>query len=134
VAAEVIAWAADHYRREWYVGGSTAIVITLNKLFPGLGDWYLGQQGYESQQYDGLVGPDRPDNVFAPLDDTKDYGPHGDFAARATDHSYQVWLSRNRSWLLAGLGAAGLLYLALRPRPNGAASALPEHPREVAAW
>lgn len=121
VAADVITWAADHYRREWYVGSSTALVITLNKFLPGLGDWYLGQQGYESQQYDGLVGPDRPDNVFTPLDDTKDYGAHGDFGDRATDHSSQVWLSRNRAWLLAGLGAAGLLYLAMRPRPNGAA-------------
>ena len=47
VAAEAIHWAAHHYRREWYVGGSTAVVITGNKLLPGLGDWYLGQQGYD---------------------------------------------------------------------------------------
>src|SRR4051812_4357045 len=35
VAAQAIYWAANHYRREWYVGGSTAIVIRGNKLLPG---------------------------------------------------------------------------------------------------
>ena len=32
VAAEAIYHAAHHYRREWYVGGSTAVVIAGNKL------------------------------------------------------------------------------------------------------
>ncbi len=60
VAADAIVHAAHHYRREWYVGGSTAIAITGNKIAPGLGDWYLGQQGYDAQQYDGHGDPDRP--------------------------------------------------------------------------
>src|SRR5437868_926802 len=45
VAADAIVWAAHHYRREWFVGGSTAVVITGNKIAPGFGDWYLAQQG-----------------------------------------------------------------------------------------
>src|SRR5437762_2344720 len=43
VAADAIVWAAHHYRREWFVGGSTAVVITGNKVAPGFGDWYLAQ-------------------------------------------------------------------------------------------
>jgi NAD(P)-dependent dehydrogenase (short-subunit alcohol dehydrogenase family) len=37
VAGEAIVWAAHHYRREWYVGGSTTVVINGNKIAPGPG-------------------------------------------------------------------------------------------------
>jgi NAD(P)-dependent dehydrogenase (short-subunit alcohol dehydrogenase family) len=124
VAANAIHHAAHHYRREWYVGGSTAVVITGNKFFPGFGDWYLARQGYGAQQYDGHVGPDRRDNVFQPVDDTKDFGAHGDFDDRAADFSWQLWADQNRGWVaLAGLGAAGLLATALlgRREPRGEA-------------
>jgi NAD(P)-dependent dehydrogenase (short-subunit alcohol dehydrogenase family) len=108
VAAEAIYHAAHHYRREWYVGGSTAIVITGNKFAPGLGDWYLGRQGYGSQQYDGRADPNRPDNLYAPVDEDVDYGAHGDFDRRAKDHSLQLWADQHRGWIaLAGaVGAA----------------------------
>jgi NAD(P)-dependent dehydrogenase (short-subunit alcohol dehydrogenase family) len=123
VAAEAIYHAAHHYRREWYVGGSTTVAIVGNKLFPGLGDWYLAQQGYDAQQYDGAVSPDRRDNVFHPVDDTKDFGAHGDFDDRATDTSWQLWADQRRDWLmLAGLGAAGLLAAALLARRGGRTS------------
>jgi len=50
VAADAVVWAARHYRREWYVGMSTAVAVAGNKLAPSLGDHYLGRHGYESQQ------------------------------------------------------------------------------------
>jgi NAD(P)-dependent dehydrogenase (short-subunit alcohol dehydrogenase family) len=103
VAAEAIVWAAHHYRREWYVGGSTALTITLNNLAPGVGDWYLAQQGFDAQQYNGPADPDRPNNLYAPL--PGDHGAHGDFDHRAASTSLQVWLSRHPGWLLLG-GAA----------------------------
>ena len=107
LAANAIYHAAHHYRREWYVGGSTAIVITGNKIAPGFGDWYLGQQGYDSQQYDGHVSPDRRDNVYEPVDDDRDFGAHGDFDRRASGQSYQLWLDQRRDWVaLAGLAGA----------------------------
>ena len=107
VAAEAVYWAAHHYRCEWFVGGSTAVVITGNKLLPGLGEWYLGRQGYDAQQYDGEVSPDRRNNVLAPVDDERDYGAHGDFGDRAKDFSYQLWLDQRRHWvLLSGLAGA----------------------------
>ena len=45
VAAEAIVHAAHHYRREWFVGGSTVVAIQGNKIAPGFGDWYLAKQG-----------------------------------------------------------------------------------------
>lgn len=105
VAAEAVYHAAHHYRREWYVGGSTAVVIAGNKMFPGMGDWYLGRTGYESQQYDGTADPNRPNNLYDPL--PGDHGAHGAFDARATKRSFQLWADENREWLtVAGLGLA----------------------------
>src|SRR4051812_48076501 len=51
VAADAVVWAAHHYRREWYVGGSTALTVALNGIAPGFGDWYLARQGYDAQQH-----------------------------------------------------------------------------------
>jgi NAD(P)-dependent dehydrogenase (short-subunit alcohol dehydrogenase family) len=106
VAAEAIYHAAHHYRREWYVGGSTVVAIVGNKIAPGFGDWYLARQGYGAQQCDGLVSPDRPNNVYQPVDDDRDYGAHGDFDDRASYHSYQLALDQHRE-LIALAGAAG---------------------------
>ncbi len=116
VAARAIFHAAHHYRREWYVGASTAIVITGNKIAPGLGDWYLSRAGYQSQQYDGHADPDRPNNLDRPADDEVDHGAHGDFDRQAHPHSLQLWADQNRGWLALGaLGIAGL-WLSSRAR------------------
>jgi NAD(P)-dependent dehydrogenase (short-subunit alcohol dehydrogenase family) len=101
VAAEAIAWAADHYRREWYVGGPTVVAIVGNKIAPGLGDWYLSRQGYDAQQYGGHVSPDRRNNVMQPVDDHRDFGAHGDFDNRAAGHSLQLWADQRREWIAA---------------------------------
>ncbi len=105
VAARAIVTAArEPARREWWVGGSTAITLIGNALAPGIGDRYLAATGYDSQQTDTPVGPDRPDNLFQPL--PGDRGAHGDFDARAKARSAQWLLTRHRRLLAAGLGAA----------------------------
>ncbi|HEX5504490.1 MAG TPA: SDR family oxidoreductase [Thermomicrobiales bacterium] len=106
VAAEAIWWAAHHYRRQWYVGGSTAIVVRGNKMAPGVGDWYLSRTGFQSQQTDQPRDPDQPNNLWQPVDRERDFGAHGAFDDRASDRSGQLWASQHRTWLLAG--AAGL--------------------------
>jgi hypothetical protein len=108
VAADAIVWAAHHYRRQWYVGGTTAVSIAADKIVPGLFDHYLGRQGYEAQQYDGRADPNRPNNLFEAL--PGDYGAHGDFDERSSSWSIQLWLSRHRPWLvLGGVLTAGAL-------------------------
>lgn len=105
VAARAIYWAAHHRRRELWVGGSTLVAIAGNKFFPGIGDWYLGRSGYDSQQYDGREDPKRPDNLWAPVDDRHDFGAHGTFDARASESSRELWLAKNRN-LLGSLAIA----------------------------
>ena len=56
VAADAIVHAAHHYRREWFVGGSTVVAIQGNKIAPGFGDWYLAQQGYGRSNMTGMPG------------------------------------------------------------------------------
>ena len=108
VAADAVVWAAHHYRREWYVGGSTAVVIGANKLVPGAGDHYLARNGYESQMHDGHEDPNRPNNLYQPLDESRDFGAHGVFDDRSKSHSYQLWADQQRDVIaMAGMvGAA----------------------------
>jgi NAD(P)-dependent dehydrogenase (short-subunit alcohol dehydrogenase family) len=108
IAAEAIVFAAHSNRREVYVGWPTVMAIIGNKIAPGLLDHYLGGMGYDSQQYNGPVGPDRPHNLWDPL--PGDWGAHGDFDRRAKERSLQLWANMNRGWIaLAGLGVAGAI-------------------------
>lgn len=105
VAADAIVHAAHHYRREWYVGWPTVKAIVGNKIAPAIGDWYLARTGYESQQCDGAADPDRPNNLRESFG--SNYQAHGDFDDQAHDRSRQLWMTKNRDWLLlAGAGAA----------------------------
>lgn len=81
VAARAIVWAAEHRRREVYVGYPAATTIMVSKLFPGLVDRFLAKTGYDSQQTDEAIPPNRPNNLFEPL--PGDHGAHGPFDARA---------------------------------------------------
>jgi short-subunit dehydrogenase len=117
VAADAIVWAAHHYRREWYVGASTAIVITANKFVPGYGDHYLARNGYESQMHDGREDPNRPNNLYQPVDEDRDFGAHGQFDDCSHGDSLQLWADQRRGWI-AGAGVVGGLCDALRNGPG----------------
>jgi NAD(P)-dependent dehydrogenase (short-subunit alcohol dehydrogenase family) len=113
VAAEAIYWAAHEDRREVYVGMPTVEAIIGDKIAPGLLDHYLGRTGYDAQQTDEPVEPNRQDNLWEPV--SGDHGAHGDFDDRATDHSLQLWANMHKGLLaLAGVGAAaGAITVAL---------------------
>jgi NAD(P)-dependent dehydrogenase (short-subunit alcohol dehydrogenase family) len=117
VAARAVRWAAQHDRRELYVGGSTAYTIWGSKLAPWLAERYLARTAYDAQQMKALpLDADRPDNLFEP--GPGDPGAHGRFDHQAHEHSAEAWLSRQRRRLGLGLGGAlvvaGLAALALR--------------------
>src|SRR5437762_4100863 len=62
--ADAVTWAADHYRRQLFIGGSTVLVIQSDKLAPGFGDWYLGKTGFTSQQIGEPEDPHRSHNLW----------------------------------------------------------------------
>ena len=107
VAAEAIVWAADHPRRELMVGWPTVKAILGNAVAPGLADRYLAKSGYEAQQAEQPLAPDRPDNLFEPAPGNQEArGPYSD---RSRDRSVQLELSKHRVSLLAGLSGASAL-------------------------
>jgi NAD(P)-dependent dehydrogenase (short-subunit alcohol dehydrogenase family) len=110
VIADAVTWVADHYRRQLFIGGSTVIVIQGDKLAPWFGDWYLGETGYTSQQIGEPEDPNRPNNLWEPVDQDHDYGAHGAFDNQAYDRSWQLWADTHRGWLaLAGAGVVSLI-------------------------
>jgi NAD(P)-dependent dehydrogenase (short-subunit alcohol dehydrogenase family) len=112
VAAEAVVWASRNPRRELWVGWSTVQAIAGNKIAPGLLDLYLARTGFDSQQTDDPVPPDRPDNLFEPA--PGDFAAHGRFDDRSRPRSIHLWATMHRRWLLRG-AAAGVA-LAWRSR------------------
>ena len=98
VAARAIVWASNHRRREVDVGRTSVWAIVLNKFVPSWGDRYLASNGYKGQQTAEAVDPHRPFNLFEPVDG--DHGAHGIFDNRASDCSWQWWLTTHRGWLV----------------------------------
>jgi short-subunit dehydrogenase len=116
VAAEAIVWAAEHRRREIWVGGPTVKTIIGQRVVPSFVAWYLARKGFSGQQTSTPLPPDRPDYVFTALDDERDHGSHGDFDDRAKDRSLQLELSLNRGAVMAA-AAAGAVALTVLTRP-----------------
>ena len=112
VAARGVLYAADHpHRREYWVGGSTMGTLIAHAVAPGILDRYLAKTGFSSQQTSEPRDPDRPVNLWSPADDDRDYGTHGRFDNRSTDHSYQLWGSQHHG-LLGAVGAAAVTGIA----------------------
>jgi len=108
VAARGVVWAADHRRREVFVGGSTVATVLANKVAPGLVDRYLARTNVDAQQMDEPVAADRPDNLLQSVSGLHD--AHGIFDDEAHDRSFQLEVSKRRP--LAGAAAAGVTALA----------------------
>jgi NAD(P)-dependent dehydrogenase (short-subunit alcohol dehydrogenase family) len=110
VAARAVVHAADHPRRKQYwVGASTVATILGQRVMPAVLDRYLAKTGFASQQTEQSADPNRPNNLWEPLDgrDGDDYGAHGAFDDRALAYSPQRWLADNaRPLALAAAGTA----------------------------
>jgi NAD(P)-dependent dehydrogenase (short-subunit alcohol dehydrogenase family) len=115
VAARAVLYAADHPgRKQYWVGTSTAATILANKVAAPLLDRYLARTGYQSQQTPEKVGPDRPHNLWEPVDGPAghDHGSHGVFDDQAHRRAPQLWVSQHARAVTAatgiGLGAAAV--------------------------
>lgn len=118
IMADAIYYAAHARRREMTLGWPALVAIYGNKFFPGVGDWYLGKTGYESQMTDDPIDPDRPNNLWKPVEE--DRGAHGIFDETAHDFSPQAWANTHpKTVAAAGAGliaGAAVLWSHLRRR------------------
>jgi NAD(P)-dependent dehydrogenase (short-subunit alcohol dehydrogenase family) len=106
VAAEAIVWASSGQRREVNVGETTTATLLADKIAPGLLDRYLGATGYDAQQTDIPIEPDRPDNLWNPV--PGDHGARGGFDARAHERSPLWWLTTHRRAAVLGASLVAL--------------------------
>ncbi len=102
VAARAIVFAAAHNRRAILVGSPTYKAIVGNKIAPWFADYVLAKSGYESQQTDVPVDPNRQNNVWQPI--PEDRGAYGEFGDIAHDKSFTLWASMNRNLVRAIAG------------------------------
>lgn len=107
VAGRAIYWAAHKKPREMWVGFSSVLAILVQKLAPRIGDLYLAATGYASQQTKEPLSPNRPDNLYQPADEMRDFGAHGEFDDAAKPRSWETELIMKREWLLGGIALAG---------------------------
>ena len=106
VAADAVVHAAAHpERREYWVGGSTALTLAANAVAPGLLDRYLARTGFSSQETGQSKPAGQPDNLERPADKETDFGAHGSFDGQAHHRSAQLWASQHHG-LVAAAGAA----------------------------
>jgi NADP-dependent 3-hydroxy acid dehydrogenase YdfG len=117
IPAEAVYWAAQHDRRELWVGASAVGAILGNKLAPWLADRYLARTAIKGQQVaDMPVSPDRPDNLYEPVPGLA--ATHGIFDGQAKARSSQLWATTHRGALafaLVSIGVGALVGARQRP-------------------
>jgi short chain dehydrogenase len=110
---EEAVWAADHPRREYLVGFSTVEAILGDRVAAGRADRYLARHGYDAQQTSEPEDPQRPHNLWSPVDDARDFGAHGRFDRSARASSLELVVSKHHRVFAAlgvALAAATLVY------------------------
>jgi NAD(P)-dependent dehydrogenase (short-subunit alcohol dehydrogenase family) len=117
LVAEAVVFAAEHpERREYWLGGSTAVTLMANAVAPGILDRYLARTGYRSQQKDRPEPRRRRVNLWRPADgrDGHDYTATGSFDAEAHDHSVQWWATTHRVAVATGAAVAATFLVMMR--------------------
>ena len=81
VAARTVVRIALGPRRQKVLGTFNTFLVQANKLAPGAIDHYVARNGIASQQTDIDADPDRPVNLWEPVDQEvgTDHGAHGIF-------------------------------------------------------
>ena len=101
VGAEAVFWAAHQRHREVFIGWPTVRAIWGQRFLPGVLDHLAARMAWDGQMYDGAQDPSRPVDLYEPVPGHQ--GAHGAFDARAQDHSWEVQLTMQASWLSSAL-------------------------------
>ena len=83
VPAHFIVAAALDGRRSKIVGSWNNLLVAAAQTMPSVVAHFAARTGVSSQQTDRPTSRDRPSDLRRPVDDTRDYGAHGTFDARA---------------------------------------------------
>lgn len=108
LAAEAVFWAAQHRRREVWVGWPAVQAILGTRVIPAILDHILAYQAYDGQQTDETLPADYRDNLYHPV--AGDHGARGRFSDKAVSMSWQFWLNTHR-WAMAAASITVLVVL-----------------------
>ena len=117
IVADAIYLAATTRRREVKVTAATVGLAVMNKVAPGVLDFFSGKFGVAAQQSDqgGAVAMRDP-NLSGP--GKAPSSTHGPFDSESLNSSVQMWANKNRGAVGLALGM-GLIGLALLAGPSG---------------
>jgi NAD(P)-dependent dehydrogenase (short-subunit alcohol dehydrogenase family) len=103
VVARSIVSAAQHPRRNVWVGVATAYTVVGNRVAPWFMDWYLARTGIDGQQTDEDA-PRWGSNLDEPQDDVVDRGARGPFSDKSGTFDPVSLVSRTAGALKSRLG------------------------------
>lgn len=83
IPARFIVDAALDGRRNKIIGSWNKMLIVVASLAPGLGNQYAAIGAWNSQLTSQPVRPNRPSNLYEPVDRAADHGAHGSFDDQA---------------------------------------------------
>jgi NAD(P)-dependent dehydrogenase (short-subunit alcohol dehydrogenase family) len=83
IPAKYILEAALDGRRAKVVGSWNKMLVAAGSVFPGLGNQYAAMGAWDTQLTSEPVQPDRPVNLYEPVDAEFDAGAHGGFDQQA---------------------------------------------------
>ena len=121
VAAEAIVFAAEHKRRELFVGSGTPATILAARFAPGVMDQVLSRKAY-SAQLGEAAAPMQDGNLFTPAPGGTQ-SAHGRFDTQSKTRR-DIYSSRQAAGVAAGLvlgGGVALGMLAMSPLVIGPA-------------
>ncbi|KQX74290.1 SDR family oxidoreductase [Aeromicrobium sp. Root472D3] len=101
--AKAIVSAAQHPRRNTWVGIATAYTVLGNRLAPSFLDWYLARTGIDGQQTDEDA-PRWGSNLFEPQDEDVDRGARGPFSDKSGTFDPVSLVSRKAAALKSRIG------------------------------
>ncbi|TXM70565.1 SDR family oxidoreductase [Methylobacterium sp. WL120] len=108
LCAEAIVFAAEHPRREVWVGRSTVMMAAAQALVPGFADKKAAEMWPKQMTDEDMA--DRAGNLDAPV--PGDVGIDGRFGDRTKATRTAFWTSRERDLLMAGFAGIALVGLA----------------------
>jgi NAD(P)-dependent dehydrogenase (short-subunit alcohol dehydrogenase family) len=122
LAAEAILWAAEHPKRDLFVGGAGKGLSVAERINSRIVDFQQLYQGFDSQKSEWPKSVDAPNNLYGPV--AGDGGARGDFSDRAKSRSlYHALATRPRGTLVA-TALVGVAAIALGRRQSVGYAAL----------
>jgi len=107
VAAKAIVDVAIDGRRTKVLGVWNKVVVAAARAAPGTAERFAARTAIDGQQTDETADPDRPIDLWEPVDEKADHGAHGSFDERSSG-MFEPQFLRSLPGTLTTLGASAV--------------------------